>query len=196
MLTGSVAVHRSKVHVLAQPNELEKVDAVNPDDIYMVINASAKGYQYVLIDVGTYVDAGAEMALQVADVIVLVTQPDVISVRDAFRRVKLLERLGIEKERLRLVVNRARKGAFVSEQDIRSNLGLPIAGTIADDPKTVEAAVNEGKLVREVNRRSEIAENISALVAMLTDEHVEEGDRPPEKDSGGGGFLGRLCGRG
>src|SRR5690606_34266129 len=70
MLTGSVAVHRSKVHVMAQPPDLDKVEDINPDDVYSVINMAATAYQYVLIDVGTYTDDAAAMALGVSDIII------------------------------------------------------------------------------------------------------------------------------
>lgn len=195
MLTGSVAVHRSKTHVLAQPNDIDKVEESNPDDIYMIVNASAKGYQYVLMDIGTYVDAGAEMALSVSDIIILVTTPDVISVRDAYRRLKLMERLGIEKQRIRLVVNRNSRNAFVPLADIASNLSTRVAATIVDDSKTVDAAINEGKLIRDVNRKTEVSENMSSLVAMLTSDFEGDDDAPaPEEPSGG--FFSTLFGRG
>ena len=195
MLTGSVAVHRSKVHILAQPNELDKTEESNPDDIYMIVNASAKGYQYVLIDIGSYIDPGAEMALSVSDIIILVTTPDVISVRNAYRRLKFMERLGIEKERIRLVVNRYSKSAYVPNSDIEANLGIRIAATIAEDSKTVDAAINEGKLIRDINRKTEVAENISGLVAILTDDFENDDADAPKEESGGGFFFG-LFGRG
>lgn len=192
MLTGSVSVHRSKVHVLAQPNELDKVDSINPDDVYAIIHAAAKGYQYVLIDVGTRTDSAAEICFGVSDIIVLVTTPDVIAVRDAFRRLTLLERLGIEKERIRLVVNRNRRNSFVSLDDIQSNLQIGVSATITDDPKTVETAINEGKLLREVNRRAEVTKDISSMVALVTEDFDEE---PEDDPSTGGGFFSSLFGR-
>ena len=90
---------------------------ISADDVYSIVHAAAKGYQYVLIDIGMRTDASVEMCFGVADIIVLVTTPDVVAVRDAFRRLKLLERLGIEKDRVKLVVNRARRNSFVSLED-------------------------------------------------------------------------------
>lgn len=193
MLTGSVAVHRSKVHVLAQPPDLDKVDDINADDVYSIIHIAATGYQYVLIDVGTYTDDAAAMCLGVSDIVILVTTPDVISVRDAFRRLKLMERLGIEKERIRLVVNRFRRGTFVSLDDIQANLQIEVSRTIADDSKTVDSAINEGKLLREINRKAEVARDISAMLAMLTDDFDEDEDDDPS--SSGGGFFASIFGR-
>lgn len=194
MLTGAVAVHRSKIHVLPQPNDIEKMEGVNPDDVFNIVNVAAKSYQYVLIDIGMETGAAAEIAFGVSDIIVLVTTPDVIAVRDAFRRLKLMERMGIEKDRIRLVVNRNRRNAFVSLEDIKANLQIEVAASIADDPKTVDTAINEGKLLREVNRKSDVSRDISALVSIVTDDFEEDPDDDPSTNSGGG-FFANLFGR-
>lgn len=184
MLNSSVAVHRTKVNVLTTPDDMESIGVVRADDVFSIINIAAQAYQWVIIDCGTYYDEGVAMSLNVADTIVLVTTPDVTSVRDAFRRMRTLQVLGIEKERVSLVVNRWHKNAYVSNKDIATNLGVPIAATIADDPRHVEQAVNEGKIIREVNKRSDAARDIANLVAVLT-EDSEDGDTEPESESGG-----------
>lgn len=187
-LTASVATHRSKIHVLAQPNTVDSLTEADPDDVFNVINVAAAAYQYVILDIGSQVTPATGLALQVADVILLITTPDVIAVRDAFRRLKLLQAMGIENDRVRLLVNRHRAKTFVSLADIQTNLGLMVSATIAEDTKTVEQATNEGKLIREVNRKSETARNIASLVALLTeeDEDAELLDDPPSK----GGLFG------
>ena len=198
MLTGAVAVHRSKIHVLAQPGEVDSSADVRADDIYGIIRAASRGYQFVLIDCGVYLDEATAMSINVADFVLLVTTPSVISVRDAFRRTKVLDQLGVEKDRIRLVVNRNTPRPFVSLSDIAGNLGLKVAGTVADDPKTVETAVNEGKLAREVNRRSEVVRDISSLVGVLTEGGDDEEEAPEtmEKEKSSSGFLFGLFGRG
>lgn len=186
--TASIATHRSKVHVLAQPNTVDSLTEADPDDVFNVINVAAAGYQYVLLDVGSQVTPATGLALQVADIILLVTTPDVIAVRDAFRRLKLLQAMGVEKDRVRLIVNRHRPKTFVSLSDIQTNLGLQVSATVAEDAKTVEQATNEGKLIREVNRKSDTARNIASLVALLTEdqEDAEPLGDPPSK----GGLFG------
>ena len=59
-------------------------------------------------------------------------------------------------------------------------------------PRTVDQAINEGKLVREVNRRAEVAQDISRLVALLTED--EAASEPQETAKGG--FLSGLFNRG
>ena len=190
MLTGAAVVHKSKVHVLAQPSELERITDVKGDDVYAVILASAKAYQYVILDCGVRWDEPAAVALSCADAIVLLTTPDVISVRDAYRRLKLFEANGLEKERIRLVVNRQQKQAYVRVEDIEQNLGMRVVAQIADDSRNVDQAINEGKLARAVNKKSDAARDIASLVAILTEGGEPQAEKPEEPKS----FFGRLFG--
>jgi pilus assembly protein CpaE len=189
MLTGSVGVHRSKVHALTQPNEYDHNAELRGDDIYSIILAAARGYQYVLVDCGSYINEPVGTALQVADLVALVTTPDVIAVRDAYRRIKSLGQLGVETENIRLIVNRNSKTSFVSIPDIEENLGMKVSAIISDDPRTVGQAMNEGKLVREINRRCDVARELSNLVAALTADPGEAAAATAAPDSG---FFSRL----
>lgn len=191
VLTNAAAVHRSKLHVLTTPDSLAMMSDVRAEEVYAVIDAAARLYQYVILDCGTYTDEAVTMATQVADIVVLIVTPDVTSVRDGMRRIKLLASLGVDKARIRLVVNRNSKTAFVTNADIQKSLGQPIAAVVADDHRTVDQAINEGKLIRDVNRRADVSRDISNLVAVLT----ELGEGSPETPEASTGFLSRFFSR-
>lgn len=196
-LTSAAAVHRSKVHVLPVPDSVGMIGEIHPEEVYAVLNAAAKAYHFVFIDCGVYTDDAVALACQAADTVVLVTTPDVTSVRDAFRRLRVLKALDIPASNVRLVVNRYHKGAYLTLEQIRESLGMPVAATVSDDPRTVDQAVNEGKLIRDVNKRSDVARDMFNLVAALTEDIVDPDDDGPggEEDSGSGsGFFKRLFG--
>jgi pilus assembly protein CpaE len=200
VLGNSVSVHRSKVHALLTPDDPTTVENITADGVLQLVATAATAYQYVFIDCGTYFDEAVGVALNVADQVVLVTTADVIAVRDAFRRVKAWQQLGLDKSRVRLVVNRWSKNAFLQLKDIEQNLGVPVGAVVAEDPKTVDQALNEGKLLRDVNKKSDVVRDIATLVGLLTEEAseasvgqaVSAGDKP----SGVGGFFANLFNRG
>jgi pilus assembly protein CpaE len=199
-LTSSVAVHRSKVHVITAPEDMESMGEVRADDVYGVISAAAEAYQFVIIDCGAYYDEGVAMALNVADVVVLVTTPDVTAIRDSFRRLRTLKSLGVEKDRIKLVVNRWHNAAYVGLDDIKANLDLSVAATVAEDARHVEQAINEGKLIREINKKCDAARDIAHLVAVLTEEADEDyendEDDDPSGETGVSNFFSNLFSRG
>ena len=95
--------------------------------------------------------------------------PDVPSVKNAWRRLHLLDRQGVDLSRVRLVVNRWDRNPPLNESDIESNLGIPVAATIANDPKRCQHAVNVGSLLRDVDKRCAAAQDISGLVSLITE---------------------------
>jgi pilus assembly protein CpaE len=170
MLTGSVFVHPSKVHFLCQPDDIDRIGDVSPDDMFNVINAAAHGYQYVILDVGNHIDPATSVCLNVADQVLLVTTPDVVAVRDAHRILKALVATGVEKKRVHVVLNRVPKQPFLTRDTIESNLGLRVVGSVSDDARRVDHALNEGKLVRDVYPKAEIVTEIARLVGLLSED--------------------------
>ncbi len=175
VLAGNVAVHPSKVHVLAQPTELMDLEEIRGEDTLAILRSAAEAYQYLLVDCGGRIDESTHMVTTVADVVILVTTPGVVAVKNAWRRLQLMLRLGIEKDQIRLVVNQWDKNAELTRADIENNLGLPVAATIAADFPTCQRAVNLGRLLRDVDKRSPTLRDISAAVALITEraERVE-----------------------
>jgi pilus assembly protein CpaE len=89
-----------------------------------------------------------------------------------------------------LVVNRYEKRAQLTLSDIESNLGLGVAASIENDWKTLSQAVNEGRLVRDVNKKSVAARDISNMVTLITD--GDEFVRPSSPEGKKAGALSWL----
>lgn len=169
MLAGSVAVHPCGLHVIAQPLELLENEFLRGEDVLKILSTAADGYQYLFVDCGGRIDEATRTAATVADLILLVCSPDVPSVKNAWRRLHLLDRQGVDLSRVRLIVNRWGKNPPLNEHDIESNLGIPVAATIANDPNRCQHAVNVGALLREVDKRCAASNDISNLVSLITD---------------------------
>jgi pilus assembly protein CpaE len=171
VLAGSMAVHTSKMHVLAQPHEIsERPSAVKGEDILRLLQTCADSYQFILIDGGCHLDEATLTSLSVSDLVFLVCTPDVPSVKNAFRRLQLFERLGVEQDSIRLIINKYdKKTAHLSIKDIEEKLNLKVAAVVDLDDKTLNQAVNEGRLVRDVNKRSPAVAAYSNMVTLITE---------------------------
>ncbi|MCB9762714.1 MAG: AAA family ATPase [Alphaproteobacteria bacterium] len=175
VLKGSMAVHPSKIHVLAQPHEIDEQEEIRGEEVLRLLQVCADAYQYCLLDCGSHIDEATLTSMSVSDLVFLVCNPDVPSVKNAWRRMQLFERLGVENERVRLIVNKFDKKAQLSNKDIEKHLNIRVAATVEADEKTLNEAVNVGRLVRDVNRRSPAARDYSNMVSLITegDEFVE-----------------------
>lgn len=117
-------------------------DAIDTDAFMQMLNQARRQFDYVLLDAPAGIDAGFRLAAQFADRIILVTNPDPASVRDATRAGELLEAMG--KQNIRLVVNRINPKMVaameITVDDIMDKAGLPLLGIVPEDESMILAA--------------------------------------------------------
>lgn len=184
LFKGSVSIHRpSKLQILPQPTELQPYTDLRDEDILRILSVAAETYQYVFVDCSSHIDVATLTATTAADRILMVSTPDVVSVKNAWRRLQMLESQQVEPDTIRLILNQWEKGAEVSDKDIETNLKIPIAARLRSDD-SCQRSVSLGQLVRDVNRRSPFHADIAAAASLIT-EGAERVDPAPERGAFG-----------
>ena len=122
------------MHLLASPLQLREIEHVTPEGVRRVSNLAASLFPYVVVDLDHNFHAEQVDVLLQADIILLVFRLDFASLRNARRALDHLERLGIERDRLRLVVNRYGQPKEVPFAKAEEALGLKIFHYVPDDP--------------------------------------------------------------
>lgn len=97
---------------------------------------------FILIDCPAGIDAGFITAITPAQEAILVTTPDITSLRDADRVTGLLECDGIRD--IKMVVNRVRSDLIKGEDmmsvlDVQEMLGLPLLGVVPEDSEVIKS---------------------------------------------------------
>ena len=120
--------------------------AVSPEDMVNLTDELRADFDYILIDSPAGIERGFRNALEPADEVLIVTNPEVSAVRDADRIIGLIE--AAEKGPGKLIINRlktdlVKKGEMLSSDDVFDILGLTIIGIIPED-ELVLSASNSG----------------------------------------------------
>ena len=114
-------------------------------------------------------------ALDISDAICLVTGLDAIGVRHMSIAMQTLQNLGVGRDRLHFVVNRADSKVDLTIQDIEKLLEIRVDSRIPSSP-LVPRSINQGKLLWFDKRRSDVSKGVEAfadrLIAKLTPEAV------------------------
>lgn len=130
-------------------------DALTEEGVEKVIKDLIEmGYEYIVCDSPAGIERGAVMALTFADEAIVVTNPEVSSVRDSDRIIGILQakskraKEGGEpvKEHLlitRYSAKRAEEGEMLSYKDVADLLRVPLLGVIPES-ETVLQASNQG----------------------------------------------------
>ena len=142
------------LYILAASQTRDK-DALNQDGVKRVLDElSGMGFDTIVCDSPAGIESGALMAMHYADEALVVTNPEVSSVRDSDRILGMLSsktRRAIEgkeaiKEHLlitRYNPSRVADGQMLSLQDIQDILRIPLIGVIPES-ESVLTASNQG----------------------------------------------------
>ena len=129
-------------------------DALTMEGVEKILNELSQEFAYIICDSPAGIEAGALMAMYFADEAIVVTNPEVSSVRDSDRILGILAsktKRAIEgnepiKEHLLLTrydAERVAKGEMLSVQDVKDILAIPLMGIIPES-KAVLKASNTG----------------------------------------------------
>lgn len=186
------------LHVLAASQTRDK-DALTKEGVERVLNELRQSFDYIVCDSPAGIEKGAHLAMYYADDALVVTNPEISSVRDSDRILGLLSSKtkraenGGEKIAEHLVLTRysptrVKAGEMMSLTDVQEILAIPILGVIPESP-SVLAASNQGVPVI-MEDQSEAGQAYGDLVSRYLGEERELRFLTEKKR----GFFGRLFG--
>lgn len=121
--------------------------AVTPEQMKKLVEELKEEFDYVILDCPAGIEQGFQNAIAAADRALVVTTPEVSSIRDADRIIGLLQTNNIRK--IDLIVNRIRmdmvkRGEMMSIDDVVEILAVDLIGAIPDDENIV-ISTNQGQ---------------------------------------------------
>lgn len=147
ILNRVLVTHSSGVRVLLAPRDIERVDTIGGDEIRRILAFLAAQFDYVVVDTASTLDAVGLAALDYADQIVLLTTPEIPSLKNAGRFLQVSRRLGYPNDKLLLTVNRAGISHAVPLAEIERSLSWRPAATIPSADGLFVQAANRGEAV-------------------------------------------------
>jgi len=134
----------SGLHILAAPSRPEYAEKVTSAQFAKVLEYLRYLYSYVIVDTSTYLTDATLAAIDVSDLIVLVTTQDIPAIKSCRLFLDLSQTLGIDRERILFVMNRFDKRINITPERVAENLKQEVALVIPLDDQVVTKAVNRG----------------------------------------------------
>jgi len=165
--------------------------ALSPEDLVSVCEQLRPDFDFLLIDSAAGIERGFQTAVAPADLVVIVTTPEVAAVRDADRVIGLVE--ADEKGPTQLVINRMQpglvaRGDMLSTSDVVDVLAIDLIGVVPEDERILVAANRGRPVVFEQSSPAGMA--FRNVARRLMGEEVPF--MPLDKAEG---FFGRILGR-
>ncbi len=134
----------SGIHILAAPSRPEYAEKVSSGQFTRVLEYLSQMYAYVVVDTASLLTDVTLAAIDVSDVIVLVTTQDIPAIKNCRLFLDLLQTLGIQRERILFAMNRYDKRITITPERVAENLKQEVSAVIPLDEATVMKAVNRG----------------------------------------------------
>ncbi|MBW8267910.1 septum site-determining protein MinD [Caldovatus aquaticus] len=126
-------------------------DALTKEGVRQIIEELSRDFDYIICDSPAGIEKGAMLALYFADQALIVTNPEVSSVRDSDRILGVLqsrsrraeEKLGRVKEHLlvtRYDPARVERGEMLKLEDVQEILAIPLLGVIPESESVLRAS--------------------------------------------------------
>jgi len=172
-------------------------DALSQEGVGKVIDELKKDYEYIVCDSPAGIEKGAMLAMYYADDAIIVTNPEVSSVRDSDRMLGIMASKSRRAEQndepvaeylllTRYDPARVKRGDMLSVEDVQEILSMDLLGVIPESQDILNASNSGEPVILQV--KTDAAKAYRDVVDRYLGEDV------PQRFINQKGFLGRLFG--
>ncbi|MFF3400536.1 CpaE family protein [Streptomyces sp. NPDC002659] len=191
VLQDALFAHQTGIGLLLAPGEGERGEEVSDRAVRQIVSALRNRHEIVVIDCGTQMNGANAAAIEMADITLLVTTPDVVAVRAAKRMVRMWDRLQIRKaEETVTVVNRHNRGTEIQPPLIEKITSTRVSRTVIPaNFKELQPVVDAGRM-QDLESKSTVKQALWGLAGELGLVRMPEGAEKQGKFRGDRGSIG------
>lgn len=155
------------------PQDIGPLEAIDDIQLQRILQTARGEFDYVVADMPANWANWTLSAVARSDLIVLVVNLTIASLRQGKRQLQLLLGQGIERSRIVVLANRIEQRLFkpIDLEDAGKALGFPITLSVHNDYALMSAANNQGVIAGDFNRKAKvsrdfvrIAESVSSML--------------------------------
>lgn len=161
-----MTVHSSGIHVLCAPKSPEYAELVSAEKVQSLLSVLRTYYDYVIIDTPPSFTDVTITAIESSSTILFVTGLDISILKNSKLSLSLMDSLQ-QRDKVRLIVNRAVDMSSITVEDVQRIIGCPIWAKIPSDYKVAVTALNRGTPFVISSPGSKLSQSISIVADAL-----------------------------
>lgn len=160
---------KTSLYVLADPPYFKQADNIQPRQITKLFNTLKETFSYIIVDAEASFEGKNIAALDNSDLVLLVSVANLPALRNTQRCLELFEKLGYDKEKVKIIINRYMENDEIKGADIEKVLSKKIYWKIPNNYFAIMTAINKGIPVSEINDSTNIARSYKDLAQYISD---------------------------
>jgi pilus assembly protein CpaE len=168
---------------------MEDAGLIREDHLQRVIGLLRASYTHLVLDLSKSFSPTDVTALRMADLILLVAQLDLTSLRNVVRMLATLATEEALDKKVRIVLNRVGNETDISLAKAEETIGKPIYWQIPNEPKVLTESRNHGMPLLTFAPKCKVQQSIAGLAQALCGKELQAA--PKEKSSRWGTLFSR-----
>lgn len=182
-LQRNLGRHSSGFHLMGQPLQRIPETALDGEMLLQGLRVLRRHFGWIVLDIGGMIDERSMTSALLSDLVVLLSTPDLPSLVGARRRIEVMQQQGRGPHNTALVLNRVGARAEQEIQRATGVLDTELTAWLHDDPRTATLALENAKLLTDIDPNAKLSLELTALAARLSgaDAAQHSGDNEPRR---------------
>lgn len=159
----------TNLYILADPPYFKQADNIQPKQITKLFNTLKETFSYIIVDAESSFNAKNIATLDNSDMVLLVTVANLPALRNTQRCLELFEKLGYDRNKAQIVVNRYMENDEIKEADVEKVLSKDIYWKVPNNYFAIMSSINKGVPVSILNGASNVAQSYKDLAQKISD---------------------------
>jgi pilus assembly protein CpaE len=195
MLESVMAAHKSGIKALLAPPRPEQADLILPGMLPKILKQMRRAFNYIVVDTNSHLGDILLNVFDEADLIILVTTPEIPAIKNARLFFELTEALEYPPGKTKLILNKAARQTNIRAEHIEQSIKYKVEGQLPLDERTVSNAVNQGVPFVMINRETPLSQATLRLAHHLRQSLTQAEAAPSDEAQEKKAPLGRLFSR-
>ena len=172
MIESYLIPHESGIKVLPANLQPNMNDFINADHIHVVLEALRESFDYVVVDMpGRFVET-IMPALALADQLLVITTPELSSVRNIKALLATLKDLNFPQSKIRIVLNKEDSKGEIKKNDVETTLNKKVDAAIGLDYRRVLSSLNRGVPLINEYPKNTLSKNFEKMCVTISQEDL------------------------
>ena len=169
VVSSAVLESRYGFAVVAAPDTIMPLDFADQEQIDAVLVSLRHKFAFVLVDLPAAWTNWSLAIAASAERVLMVTDSSIASLRQGRRRIDLLESVGVNRSKIKLIANRTERRLFrnIGTTDISDALQADVVAALGDENGSLRAAQDQGVLLSDVGGKNAYTRAIDELARRL-----------------------------
>ena len=169
------------VRALLAPASPEFADLVNTANLRAILRELAKGYDHIVVDTPSHLEERNLEAIEMADQIIVVTSFNFPAIKDTKVTLKLLQSLGVDRDKISVVLNQTRAKVTFQRAEVEESLRFRVLVVLPFEPR-VDDCIDNGRQIVTAEPKAEFSKQFRVLVDQVAGNEgvpeAKEAERP------------------